>query len=147
MSNSPFLCLVWALTEPPNLPGFPGGGQGIWGGGPHPTPPIHHPGHPDHGKPVDPSWGVGGGEHPGNRPPMGGAHPGNRPPGSGGGGHIDNALPDGEDVEIDNELPPIPPEYADKTIVAIKRPDQEWIIKAYDPAQVDNTLPQTPEPK
>ena len=59
MANNPFLCLVWALSDPP--PGIPGLG------------------------PVDPGYGQGHpGLHPGNRPPgsWGGEHPGNRPPGS-----------------------------------------------------------------
>ena len=30
---------------------------------------LHHPGHPDHGKPIDPGFGQGGRPHPGNRPP------------------------------------------------------------------------------
>jgi hypothetical protein len=77
--------------------GLPGGG----GDGPAVSPPIYHPGHPDHGLPSVPP-GYWGGERPG-RPP----HPGNRPPGSwggpvdpgygwpGGGGHPDQGLPGG----------------------------------------------------
>ena len=100
-------------SEPRSSPAQPG----------HPSQPIYHPGHPDHGGPVDPGYGQGG------RP-----HPGNRPPGKWGGrGHIDNSLPEGEDVEISNELPEVPAEYADKVIVAIKRPNvTEWTVKAYD---------------
>jgi hypothetical protein len=143
-------------------------------GGVHPSQPIYHPGHPEHGLPsqpghpgnrppgswggaTDPSFGWGGGEHPGNRPPGGGAHPGNRPPGSGRpnrpdnslpiSDRIDNALPDGEEIEIDNELPEVPAEYADKVIVAVKKPDEEWVFKAYDDVGADNELPETPEPK
>ena len=116
---------------------------------PHASPPIYHPGHPAHGRPVDPGYGRPGwgptdpGFGQGGRP-----HPGNRPPGSGS-GHIDNSLPEGEDVEISNELPPIPPEYADKVIVAIKRPNvTEWTVKAYDvDSGIDNSLPPAPEPK
>lgn len=110
------------------------------GSGAHPSQPIYHPGHPDHGRPVDPGYGQGGG-----RP-----HPGNRPPGKWGGrGHIDNSLPEGEDVEISNELPEVPAEYADKVIVAIKRPNvTEWTVKAYDvDSGIDNSLPPAPEPK
>ena len=159
MSNSPFLCLVWALTDPPpGLPGVGGGpidpGFGNWGGvgGPHPGGgPIFHPGHPDHGLPSQPG-------HPGNRPPGSGGgpvdpgfgqggrpHPGNRPPGSGG-GHPGNALPPGEEVEIDNELPPVPPEYEDKVIIAIKKPEEEWRFIAYEAGEIDNSLPPAPEP-
>ena len=41
----------------------------------------------------------------------------------------------------------MPPEYEDKTIVAIKRPNEDWVFRAYDPVEVDNTLPPSPEPK
>ncbi len=155
MSNAPFLCLVWALTDPP--PGIPGLG------GPEVSPPIYHPGHPDHGLPSRP-----GGGHPDQGLPGGGGRPphvGNRPPGSRpeypsqgpvrpgrpvdpgwgvGSEHPDQGLPPGEDIPPDTinpPLPDVPPEYADKTIVAIKRPDEDWIVKAYDPAEVDNSLP------
>jgi hypothetical protein len=136
-----------------------GGGQidnslpGGWPG--HVAPPIYHPGHPSHGLPSVPG------------------HPANRPPGSWGGptdpgygrpiyhpghpdhglpsvpGHPGNVLPPGEDVDIENDLPPIPPEYADKVIVAIKRPNvTEWTVKAYDVnSGIDNSLPPAPEPK
>ena len=42
MSNAPFLCLVWALTDPP--PGIPGGG------------------------PMHPGFQLGRGSHPGGGP-------------------------------------------------------------------------------
>ena len=133
---------------------LPGGPPGHIGGGPiyhpghpshglpaqpgHPSQPIYHPGHPDHGGPVDPGYGQGGQPHPGNRPP--GKWGGNRP---------SNELPEGEDVDISNELPEVPEEYADKVIVAIKRPNvTEWTVKAYDPnSGIDNSLPPAPEPK
>ena len=43
----------------------------------------------------------------------------------------------------------MPAEYADKVIVAIKRPNvTEWTVKAYDvDSGIDNTLPPAPEPK
>ena len=162
MANNPFLCLVWALGDPP--PGIPGPGGGLpgwgggWGSGEHPGGgPIYHPGHPDHGLPSQPGHpgnrppGSGPVQpgHPGNRPPgsWGGEHPGNRPPGSWGGERPDNALPEGEEIHIDNELPPVPPEYADKTIVAIKKPEEDWRVMAYEPGQIDNSLPPAPEPK
>ena len=137
MATAPFLCLVWALTDPPpgiNIPGFPthpiapGGGQGG-----QPSQPIYHPGHPDHGLPPFPSQGL---------PGQGGGRPDQGLP-----AHPDQGLPEGEEIHIDNELPPVPPEYEDKTIVAIKRPQEEWVFRAYDPVEVDNSLPQTPEPK
>lgn len=112
----------------PSHPIAPGGGQGG-----QPSQPIYHPGHPDHGLPPFPSQGLPG--QGGGRPDQG------LPP------HPDQGLPEGEEIHIDNELPPVPPEYEDKTIVAIKRPDQEWVFRAYDPVQIDNSLPQTPEPK
>jgi hypothetical protein len=154
--------LYWIVPLEPGHAGneLPGGPPGHVGGGPiyhpgHPSHglpshghvgggPIYHPGHPDHGLPshggpVDPGYGQVGGQ----------PHPGNRPPGSWWGrDRIDNSLPEGEDVEISNELPEVPSEYEDKVVVAIKRPNQEWTVKAYDPnSGIDNTLPPAPEPK
>jgi hypothetical protein len=135
----------------PSQPGHPGNRPpGSWGGPvdpgwgqggmPHPGGgPIYHPGHPDHGLPSQPG-------HPGNRPPGSGRppRPDNSLPIS---DRIDNALPDGEEIEIDNELPEVPAEYADKVIVAVKKPNEEWVVKAYDDVSPDNELPETPEPK
>jgi hypothetical protein len=133
--GKPFYAVIIPLGEHegPVDPGFgrPGGGSGAHPGGG----PIYHPGHPDHGLPSQPG-------HPGNRPPGSG-----RPPRPGQGGHPDQGLPEGEEIQIDNELPPVPPEYEDKTIVAIKRPNEDWVFRAYDPVEVDNTLPPSPEPK
>ena len=131
--RNPIVALIVPLGEGGLGAVDPGFGVGGWN---RPSQPIYHPGHPDHGRPVDPGYGQGG------RP-----HPGNRPPGSGRPNHPDNALPEGEEIQIDNELPPVPPQYEDKTIVAIKRPDEEWVFRAYDPVQVDNALPPSPEPK
>ena len=138
----------WIIPlEPGNIDNsLPGGRPGHVGGGP-----IYHPGHPDHGlpshgRPVDPGYGQGGRPHPGGKPIY---HPGHPDHGLPSGGHMSNALPEGEDVEISNELPPVPPEYADKVIVAIKRPNvTEWTVKAYDvDSGIDNSLPPAPEPK
>ena len=125
---------------------LPGGPPGHVGGGP-----IYHPGHPSHGLP---SGGYPSGQpifhpgHPSHGLPSSPGHPAIRPRGSWG-GRVDNSLPEGEDVEISNELPEVPAEYADKVIVAIKRPNvTEWTVKAYDvDSGIDNSLPPAPEPK
>jgi hypothetical protein len=100
------------------------------------------PVHFDHqGRPIDPDYGVGGGEypdqglpgrppgfwggerpgfpeHPGNRPPgsWGGEYPGNRPPGSWGGfpGHPDQGLPGGGGEAGQLPVYPIDPEHPDQ---------------------------------
>ena len=135
-----FVALVTVLGDaPPGLghpdQGLPGGGaypdQGLPGGGAHPgnRPP-------------------GSGAHPGNRPPGSGAHPGNRPPGSGSGGQIDNSLPEGEPIEINPPLPDPPPQYADKVVVAVKKPDEPWKATAFEVDDFpDNELPPAPQPK
>ena len=115
----------------PSVPGHPGNRPpGSWGG--HPSAPIYHPGHPDHGLPSQPG-------HPGNRPP--GSYPG-RP---------SQGLPEGEPIDPDEINPPLgdpSEEYADKVIVAIKKPDEEWKITAYEADTFpDQGLPPTPEPK
>ena len=134
--------------------------------------PIHHPGHPDHGLPsqpghpgnrppgswggpVDPGWGGGGYPHPGGGPIYHPGHPSHGLPSQP--GHpsqqpirdmIDNALPPGEEVEIDNELPEVPPEYSDKVIVAVKQPNEPWKVMAYDDnVSAGTPLPPTPTPK
>ena len=153
--TQPFLALITPLSQGPVDPGFGWGGMPPHvGGGPiyhpghpshglpsggHPSQPIYHPGHPSHGLPSQPG-------HPGNRPPGSGRppRPDNSLPIS---DRIDNALPDGEEIEIDNELPEVPAEYADKVIVAVKKPNEEWVVKAYDDVSPDNELPETPEPK
>lgn len=101
-------------------------------------------GHPDNSLP----GGGSGGAHPGNRPPGSGAHPGNRPPGSGSGGQIDNSLPEGEPIVINPPLPDPPPQYADKVIVAVKKPDEPWKATAFEVDDFpDNELPPAPQPK
>ena len=111
-----------------SLPGGQGG---------HPSQPIYHPGHPDHGLPAFPSQGLPG-QQPG-RPDQG------LPP------FPSQGLPEGGTDIPSNELPmPQPPaEYQDDLIIAVKRPEEtEWTVKAYDPdLSVDNKPPQpAPEP-
>ena len=67
-----------------SLPGGQGG---------HPSQPIYHPGHPDHGLPPHPDQGLPGGS--GGRP----EHPIHIP------GVPDQGLPEGQPIP-DNELPP-----------------------------------------
>lgn len=124
-------------------PTDPGFGQG----GGHPSQPIYHPGHPSHGlpsQPGHPSQPIYHPGHPSHGLPSGGAHPDQGLPID---EQIDNALPDGEEIQIDNELPPVPPEYADKVIVGIKKPDEEWVFKAYDDVSAGTPLPPVPQPK
>ena len=105
------------------------------GQGGHPSQPIYHPGHPDHGLPAFPSQGLPG-QQPG-RPDQG------LPP------FPSQGLPEGGTDIPSNELPmPQPPaDYADDTIVAVKRPDEEWVVKAYEDVQPDQGLPPHPSPK
>jgi hypothetical protein len=136
---------------------LPGGRPPHVGGGP-----IYHPGHPDHGLPsspghpsnrppgswggpVDPGFGQGGGS--GGYPIYHPGHPSHGLPS--GGERPDNALPSGEEIPPEAiQLPEPPPEYSDKVVVAVKRPDGEWQITAYDPDTLpDNALPPAPEPK
>ena len=133
--RNPVLALIVPLGDGSGIGGItdPGFGNigGVGGVDPGYGRPIFHPGHPDHGLPSH-------------------GHPGNRPPGSGGGGHIDNELPEGG-TDISNELPmpPPPPEHTEDLIIAIKRAGvTEWTVKAYDTdASAGTPLPPTPEPK
>jgi hypothetical protein len=71
----PQIALIVPLGELPGLiPGVPGHpDQGLPGGGAYPDQGLPgRPGFP--GRPIDPGFGWGGGEHPGNRPP--GSFPG-----------------------------------------------------------------------
>ncbi len=113
-----------------SLPGGQGG---------HPSQPIYHPGHPDHGLPPFPSQGLPGGGQ-GGRPDN--SLPGNQP-------GIDNALPEGGTEIPSNELPmPQPPaEYEDSLIISVKKPGEtEWTTKAYDPNLKPDTGP-VPHPE
>ena len=121
-------------TLPGNQP-YPD--QGLPGGqGGYPSHPIYHPGHPDHGLPAYPDQGLPGGS--GGRPDQG------LPP------FPSQGLPPGGENIPNNELPiPEPPaNHADDIVVAIHRPGEEWVVKAYDAdARPDQGLPATPEPK
>jgi hypothetical protein len=139
------LCLI--LQEVGGGPIDPGFGNigGIGGvdpgygkpGGGHVSPPIFHPGHPDHGLPSVPG-------HPGNRPPGSSAgHPDNSLPWSP--GHPDNSLP----VPPGITPPPVPPNLKEKLVVLWHLPNTtEWHGKAIDPAaHPDQGLPPTAQPK
>ena len=109
-----------------SLPGGQGG---------HPSQPIYHPGHPDHGLPPFPSQGLPGGGQ-GGQP----SHPIHIP------GVPDQGLPEGEEIPS-NELPPIPvpPEHQDDLIIGVRQPNsEEWTFTAYD-VQPDQGQP-TPTP-
>ena len=123
---------------------LPGGGQGG-----HPSQPIYHPGHPDHGLPPFPNQGLPGGGQ-GGRP----SHPIHIP------GVPDQGLPEGQPIP-GNELPPIPvpPQYAESLVVGVKQPNStEWTFTAYDTSltpghelpqpggQPDQGLPPQPQP-
>ncbi len=118
-----------------------GGGhpdQGLPGGsGGYPSQPIYHPGHPDHGLPPFPSHPIAPGGGQGGRPDQG------LPP------FPDNALPEGGTDIPSNELPmpEPPPDHQDDIVVAVKRPGEEWVVKAYEDVQPDQGLPPTPAPK
>ena len=103
-----------------SLPGGQGG---------HPSQPIYHPGHPDHGLPPHPDQGLPGGS--GGRPDQG------LPP------FPSQGLPPGGEDIPSNELPmPEPPaEHADDIIVAVKKPGEEWKVKAYEDVQPGHDLP------
>ena len=123
------------LPQPP-LGIWGGGGmpypdQGLPGGqGGRPSQPIYHPGHPDHGLPAHPDHGLPGGS--GGRPDQG------LPP------FPSQGLPPGGTDIPSNELPmpEPPPDHADDIIVAVHRPGEEWVVKAYDAdARPDQGLP------
>jgi len=115
-----------------NRPGYGGGypSQGLPGSPGHPrgpghvSPPIFHPGHPDHGLPS-------------------GGHVGNQLPWSP--GSPDNSLP----VPPGITEPPVPPDLASQVIVLWHLPGQvEWHGKVIDPSlSAGMPLPPAPEPK
>lgn len=109
-----------------SLPGGQGG---------YPSQPIYHPGHPDHGLPPFPNQGLPG--QGGGRPDQG------LPP------FPSQGLPEGGEDIPSNELPmPEPPaDHADDIIVAVHRPGEEWVVKAYEDVHPDQGLPPTPTPK
>jgi hypothetical protein len=143
-------------------------GQGLPPGqGGHPSQPIYHPGHPDHGLPPFPSQGLPG-QGQGGRPSQPIYHPGHPDhglppypdqglPGQSGGqpshpihipGVPDQGLPEGEEIPS-NELPPIPPlapEYADDLVIAVRQPgSNEWTVTAYDVAPDQGQPVPTPQ--
>jgi hypothetical protein len=94
------------------------------GQGGHPSQPIYHPGHPDHGHIPYPDQGLPGGGGSGGQP----SHPIHIP------GVPDQGLPEGQPIP-DQGLPPppVPPEYADDLIVGVRQPNSdEWTFTAYD---------------
>jgi hypothetical protein len=125
--------------DAPIDPGFGGGRPGSggrpdnslpggsFGGRDHISPPIYHPGHPDHGLPSG-----GRGDHIGNQLPWAPGNP-------------DNTLP----VPPGVTPPTAPPELAAKLVVLWRMPNTvEWHGKAIDPSLVAGTpLPPTGEPK
>jgi hypothetical protein len=132
MAN-PILALIVPLGD---------GGLGIWGGPPlypdqglpgsqpHPSHPIYHPGHPDHGKPSHPIAG----------PPAYPSHPIHIP------GVPDQGLPPGQPVppEVWPQPPvtPLPPEYESQLVVAVHQPGaDEWTVTSYL-VQPDQGMPQ-----
>lgn len=117
--------------------GLPGGGyypdQGLPGRPPRPSHPIA-PG----GRPVDPGWGWGGGEHPSTGP----VRPG-RPVDPSWGieeGRPDQGLPPGPAhpwvPPAGEELPPPPEDIVDQVVLAIWNPSaQAWTVKTAPPTQ------------
>lgn len=106
------------------------------GQGGHPSQPIYHPGHPDHGLPAYPDQGLPGGS--GGSP----EHPIHIP------GIPDQGLPPGENIPS-NELPPVPvpPQYAENLIVGVKQPNStEWTFTAYDTSLTPGHPVPQPEP-
>jgi collagen type IV alpha len=103
-------------------PGFGHGGgehpsHGLPGGPGHVSPPIFHPGHPDHGLPSSPG-------HPDQGLPGRPPHVGGRPPGSGGGGIPDNSLP---------STPP-PTLMPGWTLALVRSPDGKWHYASLAPS-------------
>ena len=135
MANNPFLCLVWALSDPP--PGIPGLGPS------HPWVPPS-PGAPTH--PIAP-----GGQPPGYWGGVAPPHPDQGLPGGQGGrpthpihipGVPDQGLPQPEPIPPDQVTPPELPEgHEDDLIIAVRSPAGEWKYSAYD-VQPDQGMPQ-----
>ena len=121
-------------NRPIHHPGHPDHGLPSQPG--HPSQPIYHPGHPDHGLPAYPDQGLPG-QQPG-RPGQG------LPP------FPDQGLPPGGEDIPSNELPlpEVPADYEDDIVVAIHRPGEDWVVKAYEQDdKPDQGLPPTPAPK
>jgi hypothetical protein len=119
------LCLILQEVEGSIDPGFgnrPGGADPGYGrpGGAHPSQPIFHPGHPDHGLPSAP------------------ARPGHDLPWSP--GHPDAGLP----VPPGITLPAPPPNLQGKVVVLWHRPgDTQWHGKVIEPGHPDAGLPES----
>lgn len=134
---------IWVPVFPSNLPS-PGGP-----GGPPPQMgnPIYLPGPPAGiWVPTFPSNPITNPGDPNN--------PGGRPPGTWGGGgvgdYIDAGLPPAQPLPPDElpGLPEPPAAIADKIVVAIHKPGEEWVVKAYDAnAHPDQGLPPYARPK
>jgi hypothetical protein len=97
--------------------------------GAHPAQPLPVP-------PVYPSHGLPGGGYPDQGLP-GEGHPDGRP---------DQGLP----VPPGTIYPPLPPELppslAGQTVVAVKRPGQDWVVKSYPPGPAHPIAPTPPTP-
>jgi hypothetical protein len=117
---------------------LPGGPPGHVGGGPV------YPGHPANrppgswGGPVDPGYGWGGGEHPGNELPWGPGHPANRPPGSSPGYPTGGPIvpPQGGTEVPESEYQPLPPpeDIYSQYVVSVWDPKTAtWTTKSYPP--------------
>lgn len=118
------------LLDDGNIGLDPGFGNRPGGGG-HPSQPIYHPGHPEHGRPVDPGFGQGGANRPDNSLPWSPNSP-------------DNSLP----VPPGVQPPHTPPALQDKLVVLWRLPNTtEWHGKAIDKGHPDAGLPPAPEPK
>ena len=131
----PYLALITPLSRGGERPDHE-----LPGGGGHPSHPIYHPGHPDHGRPVRPdnslpgsgmpSWGGGWGS--GNRPDQGlpgqGGHPSHGLPGY---GHPDQGLPGGGVEPKSSLYAGVPesgiPQHPDKPN---PEGDGEWVLVA-----------------
>ena len=123
--RGPMVCLVVPLGGGPIDPGF--GNIGGWGG-------------------PRPDQGLPGGQ--GGRPSQPIYHPGH--PDHGLPAYPDQGLPEGGEEIPNNELPiPEPPaDFENDVVIAIHRPGEEWVIKAYEQdTRPDQGLPPTPAPK
>lgn len=148
----PFYAVIIPLSGRPDqgLPGPQPQPPGFWGGVAPPYPDQGLPGRPPYpsqgpvrpGRPIDPGYGWGGGEHPGNRPPgswpdypsTGPVRPG-RPVDPNWG--IEEILPEGPPPApahpwvppAGEELPPPPEAIADQVVLAVWRPDEQaWKV-------------------
>jgi len=150
----PTIALIIPLGDSP-FPVDPG--FGVSGG--HPSQPIYHPGHPDHGlpapeHPIDPGYG---------RPIYHPGHPDHGLPSRPGverpdnslptiPGLPDNSLPEGPGSSVPPTTLPIPtppPQLAADLVVAVWAPGQnKWVVTAWDlDVKPGHGLPPTASPK